>query len=66
LYANGNEARTVYNLISIVQQWLRLHGITGLLEGLDKPKFVANIRNMYQPEGLKSLFRACNPAERMR
>jgi integrase len=66
LYANGNEARTVYNLISIVQQWLRLHGITGLLRGRDKPRFIANIRNMYQPEDLESLFRACNPGERMR
>jgi integrase/recombinase XerD len=66
LYSNGNEARTVYNLISIVLQWLKLHGVTGLLQGRDKPKFVANIRNMYQPEELESLFRACSPDERMR
>lgn len=31
LYLIGNEARTVYNRIGIVQQWLRLNGITGLL-----------------------------------
>jgi integrase/recombinase XerD len=66
LYSNGNEARTVYNLISIVQQWLRLHGITGLLKGRDKPKFVANVRDMYQSQDLVSLFRACSPEEKMR
>jgi integrase len=66
LYANGNEARTVYSLISIVQQWLRLHGITGLLQGRDKPKFVANMRNMYERGELESLFQACTPDEKMR
>ncbi|HUA97139.1 MAG TPA: site-specific integrase [Terracidiphilus sp.] len=66
LYSIGNEARTVYNRIGIVQQWLRLNGITGLLHGRDKPNFVANMREMYQPEDLEALFKACNAEERIR
>ena len=66
LYSIGNEARTVYNRIGIVQQWLKLNGITGLLHGRDKPSFVTNMREMYQPEDLEALFRACNAEERIR
>jgi hypothetical protein len=66
LYSIGNEARTVYNRIGIVQQWLKLNGITGLLHGRDKPSFVTNMREMYQPEDLEALFRACDPEERIR
>jgi integrase/recombinase XerD len=66
LYSIGNEARTVYNRIGIVQQWLRLNGITGLLQGRDKPSFVTNMREMYQPEDLEALFQACDPEERIR
>ncbi len=33
LYSIGNEARTVYNRIGIVLQWLRLHGITNTCSG---------------------------------
>ena len=66
LYSIGNEARTVYNRIGIVQQWLRLNGITGLLHGRDKPNFVTNMREMYQPEDLEALFKACNAEERIR
>jgi hypothetical protein len=50
LYSIGNEARTVFNRMGIVEQLLRLHGITGLLKRRDKPKYVANVREMYQPE----------------
>jgi integrase len=66
LYSIGNEARTVYNRIGIVQQWLRLNGITGLLHGRDKPSFVTNMREMYQPEDLVALFEACDAEERIR
>jgi integrase/recombinase XerD len=66
LYSIGNEARTVYNRIGIVQQWLRLNGVTGLLHSRDKPSFVTNMREMYQPEELEALFRACDPEERIR
>jgi integrase len=66
LYSLGNEARTVYNRIGIVQQWLRLNGITGLLHGRDKPSFVTNMREMYQPEDLEALFKACDAEERIR
>ncbi len=66
LYSIGNEARTVYNRIGIVQQWLRLNGITGLLHGRDKPSFVTNMREMYQPEDLEALFNACDAEERIR
>jgi len=66
LYSIGNEARTVYNRIGIVQQWLKLNGITGLLHGRDKPSFVTNMREMYQPEDLEALFRSCDPEERIR
>ena len=65
LYSIGNEARTVFNRMGIVQQLLRLHGITGLLKPRDKPKFVANVREMYQPEELEALFRACTPNEKV-
>ena len=66
LYSIGNEARTVYNRIGIVQQWLRLNDITGLLHGRDKPNFVTNMREMYQPEDLEALFKACDAEERIR
>jgi integrase len=66
LYSLGNEARTVYNRIGIVQQWLRLNGITGLLHGRDKPSFVTNMREMYQPEDLEALFKACDAEVRIR
>jgi integrase/recombinase XerD len=66
LYSIGNEARTVYNRIGIVQQWLKLNGITGLLHGRDKPSFVTNMREMYQPEDLQALFKACDAEEKIR
>lgn len=66
LYSIGNEARTVYNRIGIVQQWLKLNGVTGLLQGRDKPSFVTNMREMYQREDLEALFRACEPEEKIR
>jgi integrase/recombinase XerD len=65
LYSIGNEARTVFNRMGIVQQLLKLHGITGLLKGRDKPKFVSNIREMYQPEDLEAIFKACTSDERV-
>lgn len=65
LYSIGNEARTVFNRMGIVEQLLRLHGITGLLKRRDKPKYVANVREMYQPEDLQALFKACDPDERV-
>ncbi len=66
LYSIGNQARTVYNRIGIVQQWLKLHGITNLLQGRDKPKYVENMRKMYQPEDLEALFHACGSDEKIR
>jgi len=65
LYSIGNEARTVFNRMGIVQQLLKLHGITGLLKPRDKPKFVSNVREMYQPEELEALFKACSSDERV-
>lgn len=65
LYSIGNEARTVFNRMGIVQQLLKLHGITGLLKPRDKPKFVSNVREMYQPEELEALLKACSPDERV-
>jgi hypothetical protein len=64
LYAIGNEARTVFNRMGIVQQLLKLH-IIGLLKGRDKPKFIANVRKMYEPEDLEALFKACTANERI-
>ncbi len=66
LYSIGNEARTVYNRIGIVQQWLRLYGVTNLLRKNDKPNYVENIRDIYSAEELQALLEACNPAERIR
>lgn len=65
LYSIGNEARTVFNRMGIVEQLLRLHGITGLLKRRDKPKYVANVREMYQPEDLQALFKACDSDEKV-
>lgn len=65
LYGIGNEARTVFNRMGIVQQLLKLHGIVGLLKPRDKPKFVANVREMYQPEDLEALFKACSGEEKV-
>src|SRR5579859_290352 len=66
LYSIGNEPRTVSNRIGIVLQLLRLHGITGLLQRQDKPKYVETIREMYQPEDLEALFKVCTPEEKVR
>ncbi len=50
---SATRARTVYNASGIVQQWLKLNGITGLLHGRDKPSFVTNMREMYHRRILK-------------
>jgi hypothetical protein len=65
LYSLGNEARTVFNRMGIVLQLLKLHGIEKLLNKRDKPKFVKNVREMYQPEDLEALFKACTPDEKV-
>jgi integrase/recombinase XerD len=66
LYSIGNEARTVFNRIGIVMHWLRLNGITGVLEKVDKPNYVESRREMYQQEDLEALFQACTPDEKIR
>src|SRR3989475_7048991 len=65
LYSLGNEARTVFNRMGIVLQLLKLHGIEKLLTKRDKPKFVKNVREMYQPEDLAALFKACMEDEKV-
>jgi integrase/recombinase XerD len=65
LYALGNEARTVFNRMRIVLQLLKLHGIERLLKKGDKPKFVRNVREMYQPEDLEALLNACTADEKV-
>lgn len=65
LYAIGNEARTVFNRMGIVLQLLKLHGIERLLKKGDKPKFVRNVREMYQAEDLEALFNACTADEKV-
>jgi integrase len=65
LYSLGNEARTVFNRMGIVLQLLKLHGIEKLLNKRDKPKFVRNVREMYQPEDLEALFKASTPDEKV-
>jgi integrase len=66
LYSIGNGSRTAYNRIMVVIQFFKLHGITGLLKGRDKPQYVENIREIYQPEELEALFNACDADERVR
>ncbi|HEY6305606.1 MAG TPA: site-specific integrase [Candidatus Angelobacter sp.] len=66
LYSIGNAPRTAHNRITIILQLLKLHGITGLLKGRDKPKYVENMREMYQPDDLEALFKACDADERVR
>ena len=65
LHSLGNEARTVFNRMGIVLQLLKLHGIEKLLTKRDKPKFVKNVREMYQPEDLAALFKACMEDEKV-
>jgi len=65
LNSSGNEARTVFNRMGIVLQLLKLHGIERLLKKGDKPKFVRNLREMYQPEDLEALFNACSADEKV-
>jgi len=65
LYSLGNEARTVFNRMGIVLQLLKLHGIERLLKKGDKPKFVRNVREMYQPDDLEALFAACTADEKV-
>lgn len=65
LYSVDNEARTVANRMSVVEQFLRRNGIVGLLEKGDKPKYVEGLREMYQPEDLKALFKASTPDEKV-
>ena len=66
LYSLGNEARTVFNRMGIVLQLLKIFGIEKLLKKGDKPKFVRNVREMYQPEDLDALFKACTTDEKVR
>jgi integrase/recombinase XerD len=66
LYSLGNEARTVFNRMGIVLQLLKLFGIEKLLKKGDKPKFVRNMREMYQTEDLNALFKACTADEKVR
>ena len=66
LYSIGNEPYTIRNRIAIVEQVLKLNGITGLLHKRDKPVPVRTIREMYQPEDMEALFKACDPDERVR
>lgn len=66
LYSIGNGARTAYNRTVIILQLLKLHGITGLLKSRDMPKYVDSIREMYKPEELGALFKACDPDEKVR
>lgn len=65
LYSIGNEARTVFNRMGIVEQMLKNNGIVGLLKKGDKPKWVGGLREMYQPEDLEALFKACSPDEKV-
>jgi integrase len=65
LYSNDNEARTVFNSMGIVEQFLRRNGIKGLLQPGDKPKFVEGLREMYQPQEMEALFKACRPNEKV-
>lgn len=66
LYSLGNEARTVFNRMGIVLQLLKLFGVEKLLKKGDKPKFVRNMRAMYQTEDLDALFKACTADEKVR
>jgi integrase/recombinase XerD len=66
LFSIGNEARTIFNRLGIVQQLFNEHGMEKLLKKGDKPKWVLKIREMYQPEDLEALFKACEPDEKIR
>lgn len=66
LFSIGNEARTIFNRLGIVQQLFNEHGMPSLLKRGDKPKWVQKIREMYQPEDLEALFKACDQDEKIR
>jgi integrase len=65
LYSVENEARTVANRMGVVEQFLRRNGVAKLLEKGDKPKYVEGLREMYQPEDLEALFKACTPDQKV-
>jgi integrase/recombinase XerD len=52
--------------MGIVLQLLKIFGIEKLLKKGDKPKFVRNMREMYQTEDLNALFKACTADEKVR
>jgi len=63
LYSLGNEARTV----SIAWACAAASEASRHREAADKrdkPKFVKNVREMYQPEDLEALFKACMEDEK--
>ncbi|HEY4047549.1 MAG TPA: site-specific integrase, partial [Acidobacteriaceae bacterium] len=64
-YKSGCGARTAFNRANILVTFLKLNGVSGLLNKFDWPSFVDPIRPIYEPEELTALFNACRPAEHL-
>jgi integrase len=57
--------RSVYNKFENVMTFLKLHGIRGLVDKNDWPRFVEEEPEVYEREELDELFKACTVEERL-
>jgi integrase len=57
--------RSVYNKFENVMTFLKANGIRGIVGKNDWPRYTEEEPEMYEPEELKKLFKACNPEERL-
>ncbi len=57
--------RSVYNKFENVMIFLKAHGIRGLVDKKDWPRFVEEEPEVYEREELDKLFKGCNAEERL-
>jgi integrase/recombinase XerD len=57
--------RSVYNKFENVMTFLKAQGIRGLVGKNDWPRFVEEEPEVYEKEELDTMFKACDPAERL-
>jgi integrase len=57
--------RSVYNKFENVMTFLKANGIRGLVGKNDWPRYTEEEPEMYKPEELDKLFKACDPGERL-
>lgn len=57
--------RSVYNKFENVMTFLKAHGVRGLIGKNDWPRYTEEEPEIYEPEELDKLFKACNVEERL-